>query len=245
MPRRSHWLTTWTGSSRGSRFAARRVGPVGRLALWCRRQPALAATIGSALLVIGAVASAAIWRVVRERDRSEARRLEAVANLSKAREAVNRMLTRVSEERLKNIPQVEPIRLGLLEDAREFYVDFARQAHGDPEILLEASRAYRRLGDSYESLGRNETAESRYREAIEIQERLAATFPAVAAYRKELAWSYRQLGLLSRHTFGEKTEAVRALQKAVALLEELTNADPAIPDTGVSSPRRMRAVAWC
>ena len=166
---------------------------------------------------------------MRERDRAEARRLEAVANLRKAREAVDRMLTRVSEERLKNIPQVEPIRLGLLEDAREFYGDFARQAHGDPEILLEASKAYRRLGESYESLGRNETAESRYREAIEIQERLAATFPAVAAYRKELAWSYRQLGLLGRLTFGEQAEAVNALQKAVALLEELTTADPSDP----------------
>ena len=36
-------------------------------------------------------------------------RLEAVANLRKARDAVDRMLTRVSEERLKDIPQVEPV----------------------------------------------------------------------------------------------------------------------------------------
>ncbi len=213
----------------GHPVRARRLGPVGRLALWCRRQPALAATIASALLVIGAVASAGIWRVVRERDRAEARRLEAVANLRKAREAVDRMLTRVSEERLKDIPQVEPVRLGLLEDAREFYGDFARQAHGDPEILLEASQAYRRLGDSYNSLGRSDLAESRYREALEIQEKLAAAFPAVAVYRKELAWSYRELGGLGRISFGVKTEAVNAVQKALALVEELTAADPSDP----------------
>ncbi len=210
----------------GQPVRARRVGPVGRLALWCRRQPALAATIGLAVLIVSAVASAGVWRVVRERDRAEARRLEAVANLRKAREAVHSMLTRVSEERLKDIPQVEPVRLGLLEDARKFYGDFASHAHGDPEILLGASQAYRRLGDSYDSLGRTDEAESRYREALEIQEKLAAAFPAVAVYRRELAWSYRQLGLLGRISFGRETEAVNAVQKALALLEELTAADP-------------------
>ncbi len=213
----------------GHPVRARRLGPVGRLALWCRRQPALAATIAVAALAVGAIASAGIWRVVRERDRAEARRLQAVANLRKAREAVDRMLTRVSEERLKDIPQFEPVRLGLLEDAREFYGDFARQAHGDPEILLEASQAYRRLGDSYSSLGRSDLAESRYREALAIQEKLAAAFPAVAVYRRELAWSYRELGLLGRISFGVKTEAVNAVQKALALLEELTAADPSDP----------------
>jgi len=213
----------------GQPVRARRVGPVSRLALWCRRQPALAATIGSALLVIGAVSSAGVWRVVRERDRAEARRLEAVANLREARVAVDRMLTRVSEERLKDIPQVEPVRLGLLEDAQEFYRDFARQAHGDPEILLEASQAYRRLGDSYGFLGRSEEAESCYREALQIQEKLAAAFPAVAVYRRELAWSYRQLGGLGQITFGREAQAVNALQKALLLLEELTAALPSDP----------------
>ena len=213
----------------GQPVRARRVGPVGRLALWCRRQPALATTIALAVLVIGAIASAGVWRVVRDRDRAEARRLEAVANLRKAREAVDHMLTRVSEERLKDIPQVETVRLALLEDAREFYGDFVRQAHGDPEILLEASQAYRRLGDSYYSLGRSGEAESRYREAVAIQEKLATALPAVPVYRRELAWTYRQMGLLGWIAFGRKTDAVDSLQKALALLEELTAADPSDP----------------
>ncbi len=91
-------------------------------------------------------------RLQRERDRAEARRLEAVANLRKAREAVDRMLTRVSEVQLKELPQVEPVQRALLEDAQEFYRNFVRQAHDDPEVLLEASQAYRRLGERYATL---------------------------------------------------------------------------------------------
>ena len=86
-----------------------------------------------------------------------------MANLRKAREAVDRMLTRVSEERLKDIPQVEPVQRALLEDALEFYRDFARQARGDPEVLLETSLAFRRLGGSYGWLGRREEAEGCFR----------------------------------------------------------------------------------
>ena len=60
--------------------------------------------IAVALLAITAVASFGFWRVVRERDRAEARRLEAVDNLRQARGAVDRMLTRVSEEKIRGVP---------------------------------------------------------------------------------------------------------------------------------------------
>ena len=119
---------------------------------WSRRRPALAALAGTSAMAIVSLAiviGLANLRHNHERDRAENKRLEAVANLRKARDAVDRMLTRVSEQRLKDIPQVEPIQRALLEDALEFYRDFARQAHDDPEVLLETSRAYRRLGRSY------------------------------------------------------------------------------------------------
>ena len=130
---------------------------------WSRRRPALAALGGTRrwpLVTLAVVIGLANVRLKHERDRAETRRLEAVANLRKARDAVDRMLTRVSEERLKDIPQVEPIQRALLEDALEFYRDFARQAHDDPEVLLETSRAYRRLGQTYQFFGRIDEAEA-------------------------------------------------------------------------------------
>ena len=212
----------------GEPIMARRTGPLLWLALWCRRKPGLASTIAAAVLAVVIVTLISFVRIMYERDRTELRRREAVANLRKAREAVDRMLTRVSEERLKDIPQVEPVQRALLEDALEFYRGFARQAHDDPEILLEASQAYGRLGDMYLWLGRRDEAEHCYRDALALQAKLAAAFPAVAKYRTELAASYFHLGGLYRE-LGRNTEAADFLQKDLALLEKLAAADPDEP----------------
>jgi tetratricopeptide (TPR) repeat protein len=198
---------------------------------WMRRRPALAAVVGAgalAALTLAAVIVVANIRLQRERDRAEARRREAVANLRKARDAVDRMLTRVSEERLRDIPQVEPVQRALLEDALEFYRDFARQAHDDPEVLLEASQAYGRLGRAYTRFGRSDEGERCYREALALQQGLAAAFPAVAAYRNALARSHLDLTRLW-HDLGRPAEAETALQSALALLQELAAADPTEP----------------
>ncbi|MGO9462722.1 MAG: WD40 repeat domain-containing serine/threonine protein kinase [Isosphaeraceae bacterium] len=81
----------------GHPVRARRLGPVGRLALWCRRQPALAATIAAAILAITAVASAGVWRVVRERDRYRAERDRAQVNLARALTGEARALMKARE----------------------------------------------------------------------------------------------------------------------------------------------------
>jgi len=198
---------------------------------WVRRHPAVAALAGAgavAAVALAVVIGLANVRLQRERDRAETRRLEAVANLRKARDAVDRMLTRVSEVRLKDIPQVEPVQRALLEDALEFYRDFARQAHGDPEVLLEVSEAYGRVGRSYADSGWNDQAERCFLEASALQNQLAVSFPAVAVYRRELARTGYDLGILWNN-LGRKVEAQEILLKARALLETLTSTDPREP----------------
>ncbi len=59
---------------------ARRVGPLGQLARWCRRNPALAAAVAATI----AVAAIGFWRVLSERDRFRAERDRAEANLYQA-----------------------------------------------------------------------------------------------------------------------------------------------------------------
>jgi tetratricopeptide (TPR) repeat protein/tRNA A-37 threonylcarbamoyl transferase component Bud32 len=199
-----------------------------RAAKWVRRNPARATAAGA--LIIAAVAfavviSAANIGLKRERDRAEARRKEAVANLSKAREAVDRLLTRVSEERLRDIPHVEPIQRALLEDALEFYKDLARQSHGDPEILFEAGRAYRRVGKTYLWLGRDRESERHLNESLAIQTRLANAFPNVAVYRQEQAGAHLDLGKLAR-TQDQADKAISELDTAVASFRKLADADP-------------------
>ncbi len=203
---------------------------------WAHRHPAAAALVAAlcvAAIVVASVIGVSNIRLKRKRDRSETRRLEAVANLRTAREAVDRMLTRVSQERLRDIPQVDQVRLGLLQDASEFYRDLTRQAHDDPEILFEASQAHRRLGDLYHDMGHGDEAHSRYQEALAIQQKLAGDFPDAALYRREQARTLRKLGTLGRISMGDKTEALNSLQQAIGLLEKLGAADPSEPGYGV------------
>jgi tetratricopeptide (TPR) repeat protein len=198
---------------------------------WMRRHPAIAAMTGSVAVAAVALAVAiglANIRLQHERDLAEARRREAVANLRKAREAVDRMLTRVSEERLKDIPQVEPIQRALLEDALEFYRDFARQARDDPEVLLETSLAFGRLGGCYGRLGRSQESEGCHLEALAIQQKLAAAYPTVAAYRTALARTDLELAKFRRND-DRPAEGAEFLRRALGLLEGLTSADPGEP----------------
>jgi eukaryotic-like serine/threonine-protein kinase len=198
---------------------------------WVRRHPAMAAMAGSAAvaaLTLAVVIGLANIRLQHERDRAESRRREAVANLRKAREAVDRMLTRVSEERLKDIPQVELVRRALLEDALEFYRDFARQAQDDPEVLFETSQAFGRLAVTYFTLGRVDEVERCYREALAIQQKLTESLPDVPQYRRALAESYMSLSKVWRD-FDRYVEAEDALRRAIALLESLAATDPSEP----------------
>ena len=48
---------------------ARRIGPFGQFARWCRRNPTVALTLAAALLVISFVGGLSYWKVAQERDR--------------------------------------------------------------------------------------------------------------------------------------------------------------------------------
>jgi eukaryotic-like serine/threonine-protein kinase len=198
---------------------------------WMRRRPAVAALVSAgtlAGLTLAVVIGVANVRLKRERDRAEARRIEAVASFKKARDAVDRMLTRVGERQLSGIPQVEPVRRALLEDALEFYRDFARQAPGDPEVQFEVSQAYGRVGRVYQESGWNDEAERSFLEALAIQQQLVETSPGFAAFRRELARTDYDLGSLW-DARGRKAEAEAQLQHALALLAKLAADDPSEP----------------
>jgi eukaryotic-like serine/threonine-protein kinase len=71
---------------------ARRIGPVGRLVRWCRRQPALAATLAAAVVLIATVAGIGFWRVVEERDHVREERDRVVRERDRAEANLYRAL---------------------------------------------------------------------------------------------------------------------------------------------------------
>ncbi len=62
-------------------IAARPVGAVGRLARWCRRKPAQAATIALASLITLCIAGVSFYQIVQERNRFRSQKIVAEENL--------------------------------------------------------------------------------------------------------------------------------------------------------------------
>ncbi len=80
---------------------ARPVGALGRLARWCRRNPALAATLALATVLIGVVAGIGLWRVVEERNRFREERDHAQRERDRAEANLYRALVGEARAQMK------------------------------------------------------------------------------------------------------------------------------------------------
>ena len=167
-----------------------------RLARWGRRHRT-AAVSATALLVMAAAAMT-VTTVLVERQKREVVRQKTLAevNYRYARDAVDQMLTKVGEVDLADVPQMEPVRRKLLEEARRFYLAFLGQRGDDPATRLEAGRAHRRLGDIQEMLGDHVGAEQSYRQALGLHRPLVEESPAEPAFRQDLASDYSRIGVV-------------------------------------------------
>ncbi len=217
----------------GQPIQARTTSTWERLVKWVKRRPslaALAAVSGLAVVTVFVVVLLFNFSLQRQRDATDFKRREAVANLRKAREAVDRLLARVSEVQLLDVPKLQPLRQQLLQDALQFYQDFSLQVGDDPDIRYEIGRAYRRLGVLYDMLGQKEKAEGSFRDAIALLDRLAAEFPT-PAYRQELATAQQSLGYFLASSPRDQLAATSAesealSRQAIDLYEKLIAAEP-------------------
>src|SRR5262249_17785792 len=114
---------------------------------WKHRK-ALAAVGAFAALLVAATGSSiglASW-ALRERNHAEVQKQAAEeqkqaaeANFKRALDAVDQMLTRVAEAQLAHVPQMEPVRRDLLQEALRFYQEFLRERGDSPVVRSEAA----------------------------------------------------------------------------------------------------------
>ncbi len=211
---------------------------------WIRRRPAWAALIAvsaAAVLTLVSVVLADNVRLQHQRDvadsnqrKADEQRQLAVAHLHEARDAVDRLLTRVGLERLESVPYMETVRLELLKDALQFYEGFAQKESADPELRLETGRAWRRLGKIHEQLGDQKVAEQSFRSALTIVLQLQAESPADETILRELAACEQNLGNSLVLNQGDRAEARRASLKAVEI-QEMLRADQALSPESAQS----------
>jgi serine/threonine-protein kinase len=195
-----------------------------RLARWGRRHKTAVASI--TVLLVTAVLAMALATVLLGRQNEEIQRqkkrvdeeyFRAENNFRLAGNAVDRMLTEVGAVELADVPQMEPIRARLLDEASRFYEEFLKQKESGPAVRLEAARAHRHLADIREMLGDYVVAEQSYREAIILSEKLVAESPT---FRPELARAETGLGILLKKS-NRYQEAEQVLRAAFTLWDQL------------------------
>jgi tetratricopeptide (TPR) repeat protein len=235
-------LNNWLA---GKPIQARPIGLWGRGVKWARRRPGLAASLAVTGLAVLGMVIGSLWynaRLRAEVRSTQEQRDIAKANLQRAREAVDQMLTEVGQEHLRNIPEMEPVRKVLLEKALAFYQEFLREQGDDPGMRLEAARAYGRVGQINYLLGRSAEAEKANNQALELEEKLVNEFPQVPEYRHSLAASQNELGLGYRDA-GHLDLAEAMFRKAVANWSQLAKEQPPSLDYQLGLARGLNNLA--
>jgi serine/threonine-protein kinase len=166
-----------------------------RLGRWTRRHKTAVAG-AAAMLVTALVALVAGLGIVSiQKQETELQRRRAESNFRKAGDAVERLLTRVGEVRLSELPGMESLRGELLEDALAFQLDLLSERSDDPAVRLEVARAARRAARLQVQLNRLDEAEQTCRQALLILDKLIVQSPRDASVRRERAAILDTLGL--------------------------------------------------
>ena len=214
----------------GEPIVARPVGIMERSWKWARRRPAVAAAVAITVLAVLSLLAGALWHnrqlsaayhdLAQQQQQTQQESDRAEANFKKTLEAVDRLLTRVGDQRLVHVPWMEQIRREVLEDALQFFQEFLREKSTDPTVRRETARAHLRVAKIHHLMGQEQAAEANYRAALDLFSELADAYPARPDYRQDLAGGMHNRGVLL-HALNRLNEAQVAFQRAVEILAGL------------------------
>lgn len=211
-----------------------------RVARWMRKHRTWTQAIGAALMIVALVSIVAAL-VINHSRKQEAiakekaqeswkkeqaalaaekdAKAEVVRRFREARRAVDRALTGTSDV-LAQYPGSLAIRTRLLEEAAEDYERFAGEKSDDPELRAEFGRALIRLGDVRRMLNQHKQAKEGYHSAEALFRQLSRQAPKNSEPLMDLAVSLNKQGIVHSE-LGEKPEAEKAFNEAVAIFDEL------------------------
>jgi tetratricopeptide (TPR) repeat protein len=161
-----------------------------------------------------------------ERDEAQRQRDKAENRYSLARRAVDRYQA-LSEASDLKAHGLESLRSGLLEAALDFYKQFLNDESSDVHVLSDRGLTFMKLANLYRAMGKNDSAEKAYDEALSLQSRLCREHPQVDQYSHEMSRTLSNLGNLLSAT-GRREAAEMAYRKAQAIQRELLEQHPAV-----------------
>ncbi|MDG3008428.1 serine/threonine-protein kinase [Paludisphaera mucosa] len=205
-----------------------------RVTRWGRRHRSLAASLGMSLASAVISLSIAVVAINRERSKAE-------ANFRRARSAVDEYFTTVSENRLLNVPGLQPLRKRLLESARRYYLEFLAERGSDPSVRSDAASASFRAGWIDQAMGDLEGAMSAHRAATELYEQLARDGPDDVELRRSLARCHGAQGL-ALAGLGRIEQAIAEHRKALEIRRAVARRSPDDPSSRIDVARSHRNI---
>ena len=171
-------------------------------------------------LLVTAVAALAVSTILigNEKRREQVQRKLAEVNFSRARGAVDQMLSEVGDIELAEVPQMERARERLLAKALGFYEAFVAERPADPAVQIEYGRAQARLAAIHDLMGDARQAEGAYRRSIALFESLSRTTAGTDPTTADLARDYAGLGIVLKKA-NRFQEAEASLRTALELRE--------------------------
>jgi tetratricopeptide (TPR) repeat protein len=194
---------------------------------------AVAAVVLAILAGLG-LATVGFIRANVERERAvaalaDAQQQRALAddNFREARAAVEDLL-RISDERLKDAPGLQPLRMELMKAAIDRYEPFLSKPIADPTPRKELARLYARYGqlmlEQTEVLDQN--VMDQFEKARKLQEQLLKEHPGDRSVRADLGWTCI-LEEWRTHTMPPSSE--QAGRQAIEIFRGLVAEDPSDP----------------
>jgi tetratricopeptide (TPR) repeat protein len=172
-----------------SPIVARRATAPERIVRWCRRNTAVAALGGAAVMLL--IVALAILAISNLAIRREAAAKDAA--LATARAAVDQMLTRVANDTLGHVPLAHSLRSAILQDALKFYENLLADAKDDPVILENMHGVLNSMGVIQRELGQFDEARRSLERSIELLAALIPNDPNPPTLREKLAATEKAL----------------------------------------------------
>jgi tetratricopeptide (TPR) repeat protein len=208
---------------------------------WSRRHSTVLTTAGVMLLLSALALTGSVMaynaRLRHEVVRADAAEVEARAqktqadrNYRQARQTVARMLGRLNDKDFAQVPRLSELRKSQHDDALQFYQAIIEQADNpDPVVQFDVAQAYMNAGAVQFSMSSPVRARENYERARALLERLRASDPDNADYRRILSQCRETLGHISQNQGHAPEEALGHYRAALDLREELSRASPDDP----------------
>ncbi len=164
-------------------------------------------------------------KAVEARGEAVAQRDRAEKNLFQAFDAGARMLSKVSEERLLKVPQMEGLRKELLLQAKGFFEAFYAIEGNTPVVRYQVALAHRNVGNILGQLGKHGDAPPSYQKSLTILADLANEAPDNRDYRHALADTHADFGVVLQ-ALNQPMQAESQYREALHLLIDLQEKYP-------------------